>query len=139
MTRIVNFSDSFVAATEPSLEGLDQENYTIQNNASDVVLFTINSSVYKSAFFNFEIIRSDISNTYTETGHFQLLFHDGSWKFAKGISAGHEIISDVIDNPFNVVMSLTTSMGVGSLKYSSGNMGSSYTGTFKISITRIVA
>ncbi len=139
MTRIVDFSDTFTAATEPSIEGVDQEDYGIQNNATNVVLFSLDSTVYKSAFLDFEISRNDSVDSYQEIGKIQLIYHEETWKIAKGVSIGHEIITESLDNPFNVVLSMTTTLGVGSLKYSSGNMGILYSGSFKISITRIVA
>lgn len=139
MTRIVTFADSFVSATEPSLEGINQEDYVIQNNVIDQALFTINQSVYKSAFFDYEIIRSDDSGTYSEVGRFQFLYDNGSWQYAKGIAAGEEVISSEIVEPYNVVFSFSTLAGVGTFKYSSGNMGLNYSGTLKISISRIVA
>ncbi len=139
MTRIVTFADSFVSATEPSLEGINQEDYVIQNAAVNQTLFTIDESVYKSAFFDFEIIRSDDSDAYAEVGRFQLLYDGINWNFAQGISTGSQVINSEIDESYNVVFSMTTLSGVGSLKYSSGTMGANYSGTLKISISRIVA
>lgn len=138
MTRIINFADSFVSASEPSLEGLDQENYTIANAALNQTLFTINSANYTSAFFDFELKRSDDTSEFIETGKFQLIFIDGAWNFSQGVSIGDELLVQSIDLPEHVVISMTTDAGIGSFKYSSGSMGANYLGTFKISISRIV-
>jgi hypothetical protein len=139
MTRIINFADGFTSATEPSIEGLDQENYVIANNAVSTELFTINASVYKSAFFNFELIRSDDTNSYIESGEFKVLFYEGQWNIVKSISIGHEMFSSSIDEAFNVQIYMDTTGDVGSIKYNSGEMGNNYSGSLKISISRIVA
>lgn len=139
MARIVTFSDSFESATEPSIEGLVQENYTILNNATDESILTIDSSVYKSAFIDFELKRSDETDSFIETGSLQLIYDGSSWNYAKNISINSELLVTSLENPEHVVLSFQTTDGVGELKYTSGNMGSSYEGTLKISIVRIAA
>jgi hypothetical protein len=138
MARIVTFSDSFVSASEPQIEGVGQENYTIINNASSEVLFTIDADNYKSAFFSYELIRKDVSNSYIETGKMQLIYDGTNWNFAKNIFINDELIVSDLVNPEHVVFSMQTTDGVGELIYNSGNMGSNYEGTFRISIVRIV-
>lgn len=137
MARIVTFSDSFTSASEPTIEGLGQENYEILNNATDEELFSIDSVNYKSAFFSFEMIRKDSLGEFVETGKMQLIFDGTNWNFARNISIGSEIIVNAIENPEHVVFSIQTTSGVGQLKYSSGNMSTGYEGTFRISIVRI--
>lgn len=137
MARIVTFSDSFTSASEPTVEGVGQENYEVLNNASDEALFSIDSNNYKSAFFSFELIRKDSLGEFVETGKMQLIFDGVNWNFVKNISIGSEMVVSTIDSPEHVVFSIQTTAGVGELTYSSGNMGASYEGTFRISIVRI--
>jgi len=138
MARIVTFSDSFTSATEPQIEGLAQENYLVQNNATSQVLFNIDASTYKSAFFNYELIRKDDSESFIETGKMQIVYDGSSWNFIKNIFTNDElIVSDLINNE-HVVLSMQTTGDLGELIYSSGNMGLGYEGSFRISIVRIV-
>lgn len=137
MARIVTFSDSFTSATQPFIEGVTQENYPIENNASGISLFSIDASEYKTAFVSFEIARGDILGSYIESGKMQLLFDGTNWNMVKNISINDEIIVDAITLPQHVVFSMQTSGTIGELIYSSGTMSGFYTGTFRISIVRM--
>ncbi len=139
MTRVVDFVDSFSSATAPTTYGGTQENYLILNNqAVALALFTIDASDFKSAFISFELERTDISNEYRQVGHIVLDYDGANWNFNLGNYQGDSIINDTLANIYNIVLSITTSVGVGSLKYTSGNMSTSYSGNMKIFITRIV-
>lgn len=136
--RIVTFADGFVSTTPPSIDGAEQETYTIANNASDVDLFSLDAEEFSSAFINFEISRSDAVNDYSQTGQMTLFYTEAlGWQFSLGLVINDEIVSASIDNPYNVVFSFTNSGTVGTLGYSSGSMGSSYLGVFKIIISKV--
>jgi hypothetical protein len=135
--RIITFADGFVSTSPPDIEGRDQESFNLLNNQTNTTLFTIDSAQYKSAFIDFELTRSDVSNSYVQTGSITLFYNGTNWIFTFGLTQNDEIISEALDNAYNVVFSFTNALGVGTLKYSSGNMGASYSGKFKILITRV--
>jgi hypothetical protein len=138
MSRIVTFSDSFVSAQEPSIEGVSQENYEIENNVIDEALFSIDSSIYKSAFIKFELIRQSDLGSYLESGELQLIYADNEWKIAKNIAINDElIVFDQVEQPQQIKLSLVTNAGIGSLLYTSGDMEGEYQGSLRLSITRI--
>lgn len=140
MTRIATFADGFSSASPPSIQGGVQEDYTIENNISVLDdIFTIDSSEYMSAFINFELKRSDDMNDYIQVGKIILSYDGSSWLYNLGAYQGEDmiILEDSISNPKDVFFQIDTSMGVGTFKYKSGSMGSSYSGSLKIFITRI--
>ena len=64
--RIVSFTDGFTSSTAPIVQGFVQENYTILNNqSSDVSLFTFNSTSYTSIFVDFQLVRNDSLNKFS--------------------------------------------------------------------------
>lgn len=137
MPRIVTFADGFVSASEPPIEGSEQETYSIANNTTDDI-FTINSEAYKSAFADYELIRKDDSNEYIQAGKISLFYDGVNWNYALGISNGSDLIVSDIESPEQVKLTISTLAGVGTLSYESGNMtGTNYVGSFKIFITRI--
>jgi hypothetical protein len=138
MVRVVEFADSFVSASEPSIEGAGQENYVIENNATNEIIFSIDSENYQSAFLSYELIRKDESTFFIETGEMQLIYNGTEWNYARNIFINDEIFVSEITSPEHVVLSMVTTDGVGDLVYNSGNMGLNYEGTFRISIVRIV-
>lgn len=141
MTRIISFADGFTSGSTPTLSGPSVEEYVIANNQASAVsfstAFTIDGSDYKSAFVNFELFREDVSNEYLQAGSFILSYDGTNWALEFGSFDGAEIVSDALTNAYNVILQVSTSVGVGEIKYRSGNMGSSYVGTLKLSITRI--
>lgn len=135
MTRSLYFSDSFTSTTAPTgLIGV-QENYTITNNASNGALFTLDFTVNKTAFIDYELIRKTSGGTFVQAG--SLIFsYDTAWAKSEGNYQGDEIIVDAITSTEHVVFSINSSTGV--ITYNSGNMaGTSYVGTFKLNIMRI--
>lgn len=135
--RILTFADGFVSTSPPDVEGRDQETYNILNNQTETTLFSIDSAQYKSAFIDFELSRSDSLGSYVQTGSITLFYDGSNWIFTVGITQNDEIISQSLDDIYNVVFSFTNALGVGTLKYSSGNMGESYTGKLRTLITRV--
>jgi hypothetical protein len=136
--RIVSFTDGFTSSTAPIVQGFVQENYTILNNqSSDVSLFTFNSTSYTSIFVDFQLVRNDSLNKFSQFGTLTI-FNDGTaWNLSVGMYNNSDIIQDSITNPEHITLTVSNSGTVGSLNYKSGNMGSSYSGTFKIMATRI--
>lgn len=139
MTRIVSFADGFTSSSAPVVSGGAQENYNILNNqVSSLALFTIDSADYKTAFISFELEREDVADEFRQSGSIVLHYDGANWVYTLGNYQGDDIINTSIDTPEQVVFEITTSLGVGSFKYTSGNMGASYTGKLKAFTTRIV-
>ena len=134
----MSFADGFTSASEPIVQGFVQENYTILNNqASSASIFTFDSTVYNSIFIDFELIREDSLDHFSQFGKLTI-FNDGtSWLLAIGMYNNSDIIQDSLINPEHITLSVSNSGAIGSLDYTSGNMGSSYSGTFNIMATRI--
>lgn len=140
MTRIASFADGFTSSTAPTIEGATQDNYTILNNQiAPLELFAIDALEFKSVFISFELERLDISNEYRQTGSLILSYDGSNWVYNLGNYQGDDIITDTIVNTQDVKFEISTIAGVGSFKYSSGNMGASYTGSLKAITTRILA
>ena len=127
----VEVTDAIIGKS--TISSLSQD---ILNNASNQEITTITNS-FRSAFITFEISRSDSLGSFSETGQLALIFKDGLWTLATGISQGDEIVNS--SNPEGVSFSVTNSAGNGILKYTSGNMGASYAGTIKFIITKVKA
>lgn len=136
--RVVSFADGFTSATAPAFQGVVQENYDILNNQSSPdSLITFDSTLYSSLFIDFELTRGDLSNYYSQFGKLTI-FNDGTnWLLSIGMYNNSDIIQDTIANPEHITLSVSNSGSVGSLDYTSGNMGSGYSGQIKIMVTRI--
>lgn len=139
MARIVTFADTFVSATAPAIEGFGQEEYAILNNVSGQSLFTINPASYTSAFIYYELMREDETTRYVEVGELKLMYNDGTWYFSKGLTSGDQITNTIIEYPYNLIFSITTSLNIGTLKYTTGDLGVSNIGYLKINISRTPA
>ena len=79
-----------------------------------------------------------MSNEYRQVGHIVLSFDGTNWVYNLGNYQGSDIIVDTLALAKDVKLEISTSVGVGDFKYSSGNMGASYSGNLRIFITRIV-
>jgi hypothetical protein len=138
LTRIISFSDGFTSSTAPILAGGSLfEEYTILNATLGGTLFTIDSSLYKTAFVDYELIREDSGNTYIQQGSFILAYDSTTWAIVPGNFTGVDMLRDTtesITNPYEIILDIS-SLGV--LTYDSGNMGVSYVGTLKLNITRV--
>lgn len=135
MTRILSFSDSFTSATAPTGSGLVQEDYVIANNITGGALFTLNQATNKTAFIDYELIRTTSLGTFVQAGSL-IMSYDTSWVLTEGNYQGDEMIVAAISSTEHVKLILNSSTGV--LTYDSGNMlGTSYVGTFKLNIVRI--
>jgi hypothetical protein len=137
MTKILDFSDGFTSTSPPVTVSTDQENFTILNNQTNILLFDIDALDFKSAELFFTLSRADVGNVYIQTGSAFLNYDGTNWAITFGNFTGSDMIQNSISNPFEVVIYVTNLVGVGSIKYSSGNMGASYTGSMAINITRI--
>lgn len=137
MTRIVNFADGFTSATAPQVAGAVQENYIILNNELTGTLFTLDSSLNKTAFVNYELIRKNDLESYTQNGSLIMAFDGTSWLLTEGNFQGNSMITqEFTTDPLSLILTLDTVTGA--LTYSSGNMiGANYIGTFKLNIVRI--
>jgi len=137
--RIISFSDGFTSSSPPDVTGSAQEDFLILNNqAAALSFYTIDALNYKSAFISFELSRSETGQEYRQAATMILSYDGTNWLLNVGNYQGSELISDSLTNPRNITLSVTTAAGIGSIKYTSGNMGAGYTGTLKASITRIV-
>jgi hypothetical protein len=137
---VVSFADGFTSGSSPNIEGSGQEDFVILNNqSSSLEIFTLDSVDFKSAFVNFELTRKDVSNEFRQAGQFILSYNGSAWTMNVGNYQGSDLIADSLTSSEKITLTVTTSLGVASVKYTSGNMGSSYTGELKCSFTRIVA
>lgn len=136
MVRVVNFADGFTSASAPTGAGSVIETYTIANNTTSGAILTLDSSTSKSAFVDYELRRSTSLGVFIQTG--SIIFnYDGSWSMSFGNYSGDEMIVDTIVNTEHV--KLTLNSGTGALTFDSGNMsGTSYSGTLKLNIVRII-
>lgn len=140
MTRVASFSDGFTSATPPDIEGSVQDNYTIADNqAVALELFTVDALEYKAAFYDFELSRIDVSNEYRQVGTFILSYDGSSWIYNLGNWQGDDMIVSTLSNAFDVKFEVSTSAGVCSFKYTSGDMGASYVGSLKLVSTKVIA
>jgi hypothetical protein len=136
VTRVLNFSDGFTSTTAPTGAGGAQENYTISNNTTAGILFTTDYTTNRTVFFDYELKRQTSLGIFVQAGS-SIMSYDTSWALTQGNYQGDEIIVDTISSTEHVKLILNSSTGA--LTYDSGNMtGTSYVGTFKITITRIV-
>lgn len=135
--RTVNFADGFVSTSPPDVEGIAQENYNILNNQVNATLFTVDASEYKSVFIDFELTRSDVSNSYLQTGSIVLFYNGTSWNYSTLLTQNDDILSASLALPKDVVLSMVTASGVGTLRYSSGNMGASYLGKIRMVVSKV--
>jgi len=135
--RTVNFADGFVSTSPPDVEGIAQENYNILNNQTNTSLFTIDSTDYKSVFIDFELTRSDVSDSYLQTGSLVLFYNGTSWQYSTLLTQNDDLLAASISLPKEVVLSLVTASGVGTLRYSSGNMGASYSGKIRMVVSKV--
>jgi hypothetical protein len=126
----------FDGTTWTPVGGSSQQSFDVLNNASAQELIRLNSD-YGSAFIDFELSRSDASDSFAETGRLVMVYKDGLWSLATGLTQGDEMVSS--DNPEGVAFAVDNSMGEGILKYSSNNMGASYLGKIKLIITKVRA
>jgi hypothetical protein len=134
--RVVTFADGFISTSPPPLEGAYQQSEDVLNGAVDQDLLTIEDN-YRSTFIDFEISRSDSLGSFAETGRIVMVFKDGLWDFAVGLTQGDEIVNS--SNPEGLSFSVQNDSGSGILKYSTGTMGSSYEGKIKLIITKVKA
>ena len=135
--RTVNFADGFVSTSPPDVEGIAQENYNILNNQVNATLFTVDASEYKSVFIDFELTRSDVSNSYLQTGSIVLFYNGTSWDYSTLLTQNDDILAASLALPKDVVLSMVTASGVGTLRYSSGNMGASYLGKIRMVVSKV--
>lgn len=135
-SRVIEFADGFTSATAPTGAGSVIENYTIANSTTGGAILTLDSSTSKSAFVDYELRRSTSLGVFIQTGSL-ICTYDGAWAISYGNYMGDEILVDTLANTEHVKFYLNSSTGA--LTYDSGNMsGTSYSGTFKLNIVRIL-
>ena len=140
MTRILSFADGFTSSTAPLISGTaTQEDFVITNNVTGTTLLTIASASYKTAFFDYNLMRTDVGGVYIQQGAGIMSYDGTDWTVTFGNYIGSDLIVDTSPTTNQVKFYMTTSTGVGSLKYDSGAMGGSYSGEVSFAITRITA
>lgn len=136
-SRVITFADGFTSVSAPSVSGGVQENYTIANNQTAGAILTLNSTINKTAFVEYELIRKTDSFYFKQSGSLIMAFDGTSWSLTEGNFQGDSLINvtGVID-PQDLYLIFNPSTGA--LTYDSGNIsGASYLGTFKLNILRI--
>ena len=134
-TRITAFADGFTSASEPSVSGAVQENYTLLNNQSltDVTGLQFDSSSIKSVFFKYELERVG-STSKKQVGTFQLVYNT-SWELTFGNYQGDSIIEDVLTEEYGVTLSVTS---LGQIQYTSNNFIGHVSSEIRLYIVRIL-
>lgn len=135
--RTVTFADGFVSTSAPIVEGIEQETYNILNNQTNTSLFTIDSADYRSVFIDFELTRSDVSDSFVQTGSIVLYYDGASWQYSTLLTQGDNLIAASISLPEEITISMVTALGVGTFRYSSGNMGASYAGKIRMIVSKV--
>jgi hypothetical protein len=135
MTRVVTFADGFSSVSPPQTV-VAVEQYNILNNTTLGSILTLNSTFYKSVFFDYELRRSSSLGTFLQAGS-AIASYNGSWSLSFGNFQGDDIIKSIPSLPEEVNIQLNSVTG--ELKYDSLNMtGTGYTGTLKLSIVRAI-
>jgi len=134
-TRITAFADGFTSASEPSVSGAVQENYTLLNNQSltNIVGLQFDSANIKSVFFKYELERVG-STSKKQAGTFQLVYNT-SWELTFGNYQGDSIIEDVLTEEYGVTLSVTS---LGQMQYSSNNFIGHVSSEIRLYIVRIL-
>jgi hypothetical protein len=134
-TRITAFADGFTSASEPSVSGAVQENYTLLNNQSltNIVGLQFDNTSIKSVFFKYELERVG-STPKKQAGTFQLVYNT-SWELTFGNYQGDSIIEDVLAEEYGVTLSVTS---LGQLQYSSNNFIGHVSSEIRLYIVRIL-
>lgn len=133
--RVISFSDGFSSASAPTgISG--QEDYTIANNITSGAILTLDKTIEKVAFVDYELRRSSSGGVYLQAGSL-IMAYDGAWSLSEGNYTGDDMLVSAITSTEHVKLSINSVTGA--LTYDSGNLaGTSYSGTFKINITRIL-
>lgn len=141
MSLVVTFADGFTSASAPTIAGSSPEEYSLSNNQAsftDVTGLIINAVDHTTAFFEYELERSDATpSLYRQSGSFIANYDGSAWILEFGSYIGDQLIVDAIANPQDVGFQILSS---GQMQYRSGNMtGGSHSATLKLSVTRIAA
>ena len=139
MRRVLSFADGFTSSSAPTLAGGSiLETYVIANAATSGALFTIDKTLYKTYFADYELRREDVSNKYIQSGSVVFINDGTNWSISLGVFTGTDMMRDSSESlvsPYDVKLSINASTGV--VTYDSGTMGGTYSGTLKLNITRI--
>lgn len=138
--RIASFADGFTSSSAPTIEGAEQEIYTINNNVStltDITGLIFNEGDTRSVFGQIEIERTTSIDEYRQSISFIALNWTGAWELQFGNYIGDDMVKSSITSATDIVLSMTNA---GQWQYQTGNMaGTDYVGKIKISLTRMTA
>jgi hypothetical protein len=140
MSLIVSFADGFTSASAPTIAGSSPEEYSLLNNQSSFANITgllFDSAVHTTVFMDYEIELSDATpSLYRQSGSLIASYDGGAWL----LEAGSYIGDSVLTTSAPVAGEIQLQMSGGQVQYKSGNMaGGSFSGTLKLSITRVAA
>ena len=136
MTRIISFSDGFTSSTAPSIPG--GSSAELINIADDTLaggVTTFDSTLYTSGFVDYDLIRTDGTNTYTQKGSIIFSWDGTSWTFQLGSYVGTSMIVETVPTGYEIALYVNASTG--EVTYRSGLMGGTYSGKMTFSVTRI--
>jgi hypothetical protein len=138
VTRILQFSDGFTSSTAPTISGgSSEELVNIADNTLSGSVSSFDSTLYTSAFINYDLFRTDGASDYTQKGTFIVSFDGTSWSFQLGNYVGDSMIVETVPSTFEISLSINVSTG--EMTYRSGSLGGTYSGKLTLSITRITA
>ena len=133
--RILSFADGFTSASAPVIVGGSSlEIYTIANNTTSGSVTFFNPTTYTTIFADFELSREDSGGIYNQQGSIIFAWDGLAWSMQVGSYVGVDMIVETIANPYEIKLMINA---FGLITYDSGNMGSSYVGKLKLSLTRI--
>jgi hypothetical protein len=106
--------------------------------SSPTTFYTIDAAEHTSALVEYELERGVTGTTKRQTGNFVMVYNGSTWSISQGSFSGDAMIKSAITSTEHITLTMTTSTGVGSLKYTSGNMvGAGYFGNIKLFVTLI--
>jgi hypothetical protein len=140
MSLIVSFADGFTSASAPTIAGSSPEEYSILNNQSSFANITgllFDSAVHTTIFMDYEIELSDATpSLYRQSGSLIASYDGSAWL----LEAGSYVGDSVLTTSAPIAGEIQLQMSGGQVQYKSGNMaGGSFSGTLKLSITRVAA
>jgi hypothetical protein len=140
MSLVVTFADGFTSASAPTLAGSSPEEYALLNNQSaftNITGLSFNSANHTTAFIDFEIELSDATpSLYRQSGSMIASYDGSAWLLEPGAYIGDAVLTTSAP----VAGEIQIQVSGGQVQYKSGNMtGGSFSGTLKLSITRVAA
>lgn len=135
---VISFADGLTSATAPDVGAGLEQSFTLANNQSTFANITgmlADEASVTTQFIDFEIVRSETGNTYTQHGKLTHYWDGAQWVLTSEITHGYEMLQDSVATDYFVQLQTNA----GQVQYKTGNMGASYSGKIKFTITELSA